>query len=73
MGTPMGLPPASPPALCQSSEMGKKEMRADVSQITAIEIGTDLKGNLCLRMSDGTRWSLDPKVTWARLYYDVTL
>ena len=34
-------------------EMGKKEMRADVSQITAIEIGTDLKGNLCLRRSYG--------------------
>ena len=68
MGTPMGLPPASPPALCQSSEMGKKEMRADVSQITAIEIGTDLKGNLCLRMSDWARCTRSKsdmgEITW---------
>jgi hypothetical protein len=35
------LPAAS--SLCQPREMGKKEMRADVIQIIAIEAGTDLK------------------------------
>ena len=68
METPIGLPPPSPPALCQSSEMGKKEMSADVSQITAIEIGTDLKDNLCLRMSVWARCARSQsdmgEITW---------